>query len=248
MKRSQLNALAGVGILLSGLLFTSCKKSVFENTQPETARVMAINLAPERMVAVGISGNLLGYAPLAFNSYTGGYLPVYPGERTVGSYDHMTNDSLSEGKFNFEAKKYYSLFVVGSGNNYQNVIVHDNIDSLPAGSGQAFVRYINAINGSNDPLVTISSNGTIVISENASFAAVSGFTAVTPGELTISLSEGNSINENRTITVEAKKVYTILLTSGATAGADPQIKFIVNGILEDAADQRNASGRAVSIQ
>lgn len=248
MKKIQLSVIAACGIVFSGLLLMSCKKSHFENTNPETARLMAVNLAPERTVSVTLSGNLLGYSQLAFNSYTGGYLSVYPGERSVQSFDDMVDDSLSRTVFNFEANKYYSLFVVGSGNNYQNVIAHDNIDSLSATSGQAYVRYINAINGSNNPLVTFSSNGNNVVNENAAFASISNFTAVTPGELTIAVSEGTSIQESRTITVEAKKVYTILLTSGATAGSDPQIKFIVNGVLDDDASQRNASGRAVSIQ
>ncbi len=246
MKRFQLIAMATGGLILGSLVFTSCKKELFDNDQPDTAKLMAFNLVPERTVAIGLSGNYLGHAPLAFNSYTGGYLSVFPGERTVESFDQMTGDSLASKDFTFDAKKYYSVFVTGSSGNYSNVIVHDNIDSLSGTSGKAYVRYINAINESTNPVVTISSGGTNVVNENAAFTNVSEFAAVDPGEITIAVSEGSSIQESRTITVNAKGVYTILLTSGATAGSDPQIKFITNGILDDDAASRNSSGRSVN--
>jgi hypothetical protein len=249
MKNFQLKAIAAGGLILGSLIFTSCKKSAFENDpQPDTAKLMAFNLVPERTVVIGLSGNYLGHSPLAFNSYTGGYLSVFPGERTVESFDQMTGDSLSKNDFTFDAKKYYSVFVTGSTGSYRNVIVNDNIDSLSGTSGKAYVRYINAINESTNPAVTISSGGTNVVNENSGFANVSEFTAVDPGEITIAVNEGSSIQESRTITVSAKGVYTVLLTSGASAGSDPQIKFILNGVLDDDAASRNSSGRAVTIQ
>jgi predicted alpha/beta hydrolase family esterase len=91
--------------------------------------------------------------------------------------------------------------------------------------------------------VTITSGGTPA-SNNAAFASVSEFTAVNPGDVTIAVSEG-SINASRTITVEQKKVYTVLLVSGASTADPAQIKFISNGTLDDEAGQRSVSSAQI---
>ncbi|MEI9909302.1 MAG: DUF4397 domain-containing protein [Bacteroidota bacterium] len=250
MKKNHLNVFAISGILLMGILFTACKKSNFENTNPEVAGLMAFNLAPDQSVAIGISGNALTSSPLGFTSYTGGYLGIYPGNRTVESYNYASGDSIATASYDFTAKKYYSLFVVGSNDNYQNVIVNDNFDSLSSSSGQAYIRYINAINGSASPQVTITANGTNVVNSNAAFAGISEFVAVAPGPVAITVNEGSTVNANRTITVEQKKVYTVLLASGATSADPAQIKYVVNGTLEDEAvsGQRISSAQVVNIK
>jgi hypothetical protein len=96
------------------------------------------------------------------------------------------------------------------------------------------VRYVNAIPDSTKPLVTISSGGTNVIINNAAYATVSDFTAITPGDISITVNNESTFNVNRTISLESGKVYTILLT-GIPAQTDTtktvQIKFISNGIV-----------------
>jgi len=44
-------------------------------------------------------------------------------------------------------------------NNYKNVIVADNLDSLPTLTGNAFVGYVNAIPDSSGQTITINANG-----------------------------------------------------------------------------------------
>lgn len=247
MKKIQLISFGLGGILLAGVLFTSCKKSNFNTENPDVAGLMAFNLSPDKTVVVGLSNNLLTNSPLAFTNYTGGYLRIYPGERTLVSYDYNTEDSLASTTYIFEAKKYYSAFVVGADDAYQNVIVHDNFDSLSGSSGNAYIRYINAIPGSANASVTITAGGTPVNS-NAAFASVSEFTAVTPGNVTIAVSEGSNINASRTIATEQKKVYTVLLVPGANTTDPAQIKFIVNGTLDDESGQRvSSSARTANI-
>jgi hypothetical protein len=247
MKRFNLNALAISGVLLTGLLFSACKKSTFENNDPDVAGLMAFNLAPDKSVEIGISGNALTNGPLAFTSYTGAYLRIYPGTRPFESYDYANGDSLDVTNFEFEPNKYYSAFVVGSAGNYQNVVVNDNLDTLTS-SGPAYVRYVNAINGTTNPAVTITSGGTNVVNSNAAFASVSDFVAIEPGAATITVNEG-SVNATRTITLEQKNVYTILLVSGATSADPAQIKFIVNGSLTDESGQRiSGSAQAVIVK
>ncbi|MBC7947953.1 MAG: DUF4397 domain-containing protein [Chitinophagaceae bacterium] len=245
MKRNHLNAFAIGAVLFAGLTFTACKKSTFENNNPEVAGLMAVNLAFDKSIAIGINGNALTNNPLEFTNFTGGYLGVFPGTRSVDTYAYPSGDSLATASYEFEAKKYYSLFVVGANNAYQNVIVKDNFDSLSASSGKAYVRYINAINGSVNPTITVSSGGSNVINGQASFAVVSDFVAVAPGESTITVTDGTSVNLNRSVTFEDKKVYTILLTSGATSAEPAQIKYVVNGVLDEETGQRTISSAQV---
>jgi hypothetical protein len=243
MKNIYFSAMAMGGILLAGVLFTGCKKSTVDNNNPssQVAGLMAFNLIPGKTVSLTIGGNTLGGSPLAFNGYTGVYLSIYPGTRTVQSFDYSSNNSLASASDSFEVNKFYSVFVVGTSGAYQNVIVNDNFDSLSSSSGQAYIRYINAINGSTNPVVIVSANGSEVVNTNAAFGGVSNFVAINPGSTTITVNDGSTVNVNRTITTEAKKVYTVLLTPGATNTDPAQIKYIVNGTLNDASGQRVSS-------
>src|SRR6266496_170153 len=116
MKKFYFNLFAICGILLSGVLFTACKKSSVNdnNTNSQVAGLMAFNLAPDKTVAIAIGGNTLPGSPLAFNSYTGTYLLVYPGNRTIESFDYSSNISLASASDSFEVNKYYSVFVIGT--------------------------------------------------------------------------------------------------------------------------------------
>jgi hypothetical protein len=241
----RLSVLAG-GVLALGL-FSACNKNDHNDSDVPVSGLMAFNLAPDvQQAGVALSGAVISNF-LGFNSYTGGYISIYSGNRTVESYSN-SGGTLATAPYGFEANKYYSLFVVGANNNYRNVIVTDNIDSLPA-TGQAFVRYINAIPDSSRPAVTISAGGSNVVNDNAAFASVSDFVAVTPGEVSISVSNGGTIDASRTITLEQRKVYTVLLSGIAgSANADSvQIKYIQNGTVdENAGRSASASGRSAN--
>lgn len=228
-----------VAIVVSGLLFTSClKDNDGDNTNIPAAGLMAFNLAPDQSsLVIQLSGNTLTNAPLAYQSFTGVYQNVYTGNRPVSAFDYPNPTPLVTSSHNFELNKYYSLFVVGVDSNYRNVITTDNFDSLSASSGKAFVRYINAITDSvNAAHVTITSNGTAVADHNATYTSVSEFAAVNPGEINIAVKSSNGVDVNRTISVEAKKVYTILLSGipGETnENSKVQIRFVQNGTLTD---------------
>ena len=130
---------------------------------------------------------------------------------------------------------YYSVFVVGANGSYKNVIAKDNLDSLSSTTGEAFVRYVNAIaDSTKQPLVTISSNGTDLFNTNAPFTTVSDFKGIMPGAVSVNVSNESDINSSRTITVEQGKIYTILLVGipGQTDSTKAvQIKFIQNGVV-----------------
>ena len=136
--------------------------------------------------------------------------------------------------YNFETNKYYSLFIVGANGNYRNVVTNDNFDSLSSTTGNAYVRYINAIPDSTHPKVTITTNGTTLADVDAPFTAVSDFISTTPGEIKVAINNDSTINANRTITLEQGKVYTVLLV-GIPGAADTtktvQIKYVLNGSL-----------------
>lgn len=219
-------------------LLSSCSKTSDNNqNNQQVSGLMAFNLSPDKQagLVVALSNNSITQSPLTYTNYTGGYINIYPGSRTVQAYDYNnTNTAITNSTFNFDNNKYYSLFVVGADTSFRNIIAEDRFDSLSSTNGKAYVRYINAIPDSINPKVTIAANGTNVVSENAHYTTVSQFVAITPGQVTVTIDNGSSISATRTITLEQQKVYTILLV-GKTGTIDPtktvQIKFIANGSL-----------------
>lgn len=243
--RKKLTAFSAV--LLFVIFFSSCMKNSNNNPETPVAGLIAFNLAPQQ-TAVGfqLSGNNLTNTALTYTSYTGGYLGIHTGTRTIAAIDVNTNSLLSSLDYTFEKGKYYSLFLVGD-TTYQNIVVNDNIDSLSGTNGKAYIRYINAIADASTPTANISENGNSLISENAAFKNVSAFVAATPGPINISINNNSNIQANRTITLEERKVYTALLLGvpGSTDSVKSvQIRYIENGTLS--ADTTGAGFSQVS--
>jgi hypothetical protein len=217
------------------LLFAACKKDDTPQPAIHVAGLMAFNLAPDQAaVSFSLSGNNLGTSALAYNSYTGAYLPVYTGSREIRAFDNNSGNTLALATGNFVDSMYYSAFLIGANGHYRNVLVQDNFDSLAVIAGKAYVRYINAIaDSAATPLVTLMATGGEPITANAAFGVVSAFKPVNAGELTVTVSN-DSINASRVITLEENKVYTLLL-AGLPGAADTtktvQVKFITNGTL-----------------
>ncbi|HRN57217.1 MAG TPA: DUF4397 domain-containing protein [Agriterribacter sp.] len=235
------------GALCTMAVFASCLKTN-DNNNPGTpvAALMAFNLSPDKSaIGIALSGNNLTHTPLAYTNYTGGYANIYPGTRSVEAYDAGSGTVFTASDFTFNEGQYYSLFVVGADSAYHNVVVNDALDSLLPASGKAFIRYINAIPGSGQPLVTVSDNAHSVISENAAFTSVSNFVAINPGNANIAVNDNNGIQATRSVALEERKVYTILFAGipGATDTTQSvQIRYIENGTLsEDTASQEDVS-------
>jgi hypothetical protein len=227
--------LGSILILTSIILLASCNKETVGNSNSnDYAGLLAFNLAPDKTVGFAIAAASFTNAPLAFTNYTGGYQPVYPGGRTVSAYDFPIGTTIASKENNFVAGKYYSVYLVGRNGNYQTIISDDNTDSLNAGSGNAYIRYINAITDSSNPVVRIATRESEAINEPAAFGALSAFKQIAAIDVNISVNNGSTINSSRTITAEANKVYTVLLVGvPGSAGADSvQIKFIQNGSLQ----------------
>ena len=185
------NFLSLTAVFMAALVFASCKKDKDENTQPPAAAVMAFNLVPDKPATiVTLDGNSLTQVPLAYTSYTGTYFPVFPGSRNVEAVDASTGAPLANASQVFEVNKYYSVFTLGSNGAYRNVIVEDELDSIPATTGNAFVRFVNGLADSSSAAVSIKAN-TNAIDENASYGHVSPFSGVAPGNLTVSVSNEN---------------------------------------------------------
>ena len=205
------------------------------NNNTPVSGLMAFNLAPDKaFIGIALSGSNLTNEPLAYTNFTGTYQRIYTGSREVESYDNTSDSTISTVNYNFEANKYYSLFVTGINGVYSNIVTHDNFDSLSATSGKAYIRYINAIPDSTKPVVAITSNGNNVINTPAAFSSVSDFAAADPGEATVTVKNNSTIDANRIISLEEGKVYTVLLVGmpGATDTTKAvQIKYILNGSL-----------------
>lgn len=234
MKRNKIPLTAFV---LIAFLLSACKKNLDTGKSQPAAGLMAVNLVADKDgVGVSLSNNNFTNSPLNYTNYTGGYNAVYIGNRDVVSYDFYSGIQLASKTQLFEDSSYYSLFIVGVNNKYSNVIVKDNLDSLPSGTGEAYVRYVNAIPDTTiQPLVTISANGTDLFNSNVPFTTVSDFKAVTPGDVSVAVDNGDStVNASRNITLEGGKIYTVLLFGipGATDTTKAvQIKYILNGTI-----------------
>jgi len=88
-----------------------------------------------------------------------------------------------------------------------------------------------------------------VVNAPAPYASVSGFTAVNAGDVSVHVSNGSTIDATRTITLEQRKVYTVLLTGvpGGTGDRAVQIKFISNGTVDsETGRSASASGRSTN--
>lgn len=221
-------------LFLGAASFSSCLKDNGDNSQTPAAGLMAFNLSPNASsIGFALSGNSLTNTPLSYTNYTGGYLGVYSGARSIVAFDASTGNTLASSDYTFDQDKYYSLFLVGD-TVYQNIVVKDNIDTLPGVSGVAYVRYINAIDGLENPMVKISQGGNDVVNNAAAFGSVSDFAAVTPGQFTINISSNDVPQAERAITAEERKVYTALLIGKPDASDTAKtirIKYIENGTL-----------------
>lgn len=253
MKKSLMNLRLLSVVALGLVIFASCKKN--NNDVPETpaSGLMAFNMVPDKQgVSITLSGNPITNQPLAYTSYTGGYLPVYTGDRQAVVYDALSGNQLSAAAMNFEQDKYYSLFAVGYGNYHKTYIVHDAIDSLSGSSGKAYVRFINGVADSiSTSNIKIAAGANTVVDEMATLGMVDAFTEVDPGDITITLNstENTAINASRTITVEQKKVYTILLVGvpGSTDDSQKvQIRYVENGTLSGDTTANNGVSRSQS--
>lgn len=223
-------------LLFAGTLFiglSSCSKN--DDNNPQVAGLMAFNLSIDQpLVGIALSGNQLA-APLPYTNYTGGYLGIYPGQRSVVSFDSNTGSSLATITGSFSPGKYYSVFVTGSNGTYQNILVDDRLDSLKGKAGESYIRYVNAITDSTHPQVTIANADSVMINTRAGYGAVSDFSSLPSGEVTITVSNGNQISHGRAISLEERKVYTVLLLgnfkSEQTGPDSLQIRYVENGIV-----------------
>ncbi len=221
-----------IGLVLVGVL-AACKKDN-DNTDTQVAGLMAFHLAPDQpTVGINLSGNTLPGSPYSYQGYTGYYANIFPCNRTIDSYGGSST-TLATSSYNFMEGEYYSLFVVGANGVYRNIVVEDDYDSLTATSGRAYLRYINAIPDSAIASVDIGEPGGN-LNFMVPYGEVSEFQSVTAGSVTISIGANSIQDTTRTITLEEKKAYTILLT-GRRDATEPdqqvQIRFIENGRIE----------------
>lgn len=243
------NILSLTLLAVGATAMVSCSKLDNDNNQnTPVAGLMAFNLAPDQQALVlTLNGNSLTNFPLPYTNYTGGYVSVYPGNRTFQAFSSsgISSEPLASATATFDPDKYYSAFTIGADSNYRNVVVHDDFDSLPA-EGKAYIRYVNAIIDSTKPLtVVISANGSAVVNQPAVYASVSQFVAVTAGQVNIDINNNGGVDTDRSITLEQNKVYTVLLTGepGKTPATD-QIKFITNGILKEEPATNSGTARS----
>jgi hypothetical protein len=241
-----------LSVLSAGILVSSCNKlDDGDDGQAAVSGLMGFNLAVDQQAIVTtLNGNSLSNAPLSYGNYTGTYVAVYSGNRNIRSFSANGGAELATKDVILDTNMYYSTFLLGVNNNYSQLVVHDDFEGMSSTTGKAYLRYIQAIPGANPVNVLMEAGGTPVFDDLAAFGSVTEFASVDPGDLDITLSNGSNIDTSRTISLEAKKVYTVLLMGQPDATDEekrPQVKFILNGTLPEDGGRPAApeAGRAI---
>jgi len=243
--------LAASAALLCVIVFPGCSDDDDDDIHvPPVAGLMTLNLAPDQAaVDITLSGNLLPGSPLPYLGYSGVYLNVYAAERPVRTYSYLSGAEIAAATHDFMQDQYYSLFVMGANDHYRNLVVMDNFDSLAnaAASGNAYLRFVNAIPDSSKPAVTITKGDSAYIEAPAAFGTVSGFAAIPPGEVSIR-AFSSTVDLSRNITLEQSRIYTVLLTGvpGAADDTRTQIRYVVNGMLTEEPGKQDSAAVANS--
>lgn len=220
-------AMLGV-VLLGGLFLIACNKD-HDNDHPNVpvAGIMAFNLAPDQSnIGIDLSGGGFIIAPIYYQSYTGGYLAAWPGQRNVRSYNYWNGTLLASSTAQLDTTQYYSIFVMGAKGNYRNVVTKDNVDSLQTDKGTALVRYVNAV---PDSAALQINNGHG--DQQLAFGGVSDFAAASAGNFTLNVSSSAGVSTSRTVSLTEGNIYTFLLSGipNAKDSTAVQIKYIING-------------------
>lgn len=228
-------------VVLAGISMVACSKtgdySNQGNGNGNAAGLMVFNLSDKNSVNISLSGSNLLTQSLGYSIYTGGYLSVGAGTYSIRSYDAAGGGTtLAEKTDSFATGRYYTLVAAGAAGTYRNVLVRDNYDNLQANSGKAYVRFVNAVPDSAAPVVTVSAAGQVIATDPAAgFGKVSEFVAVSDGAVTVSASNGGTIQTNLNFTTKSPEVYTVLL-KGIPGSSDTTRKvgfsYIRNGSLQ----------------
>lgn len=235
MKKQTISS-AGIGMLLAvflvaSILFSSCKKD--KPVHQPAAGLMVYNLAPDQNgIGIAVDGNSLFNVPLFYLNYSGSYQALYTGNRTLQSFEFGSQNILATTQASLADSGYYSMFVVGQNGSYQNIFLEDRLDSLPTNTGNAFVRYINAVTGDQQHDVNISEGANLIFNESSLIGHVSDFREVTPGDVNVAISSEGITDTARTINLAENGIYTVLI-SGIPGATDTttaiKIKYIQNG-------------------
>jgi len=235
-------------ILVLGLLgllvtFTSCSSDDDARIDPDDlAGLMAMNMiVDQEAVGVSLSGSHVGNFP--FRGYTGGYVNIFPGNRSADAFSVYNRNTLATISFTYEPGKYYSLFMIGLKENYENIVVEDNLNDLKSEEGMAYIRYINGIATDKNPELTVSAKEEL-FSEEAVYGEVSSFEKIPAGELIFNLTDGDEIDAERTVKLEEGRVYTFLLVGNPDnrdGTKEVQIRYIENGWLTEDIDSEKAA-------
>lgn len=237
MKKMILNTRSVLAIGLVGLLtiFTACSKND-NKVQPniDVAGFMAFNLVTDvQGVGVELSGNQVGPI-MPYMGYTGGYVKAFPGERSTDAFAGESHNTLASDTYNYKANQFYSLFVIGTEGDYENVIVNDGLDTLDAQEGKSYFRFINALSNKAELTIKVANDTAEVFSEEADYGVISPFAALDSGSVTVSIEGDNNITKEREVNLEGQKVYTFLIVGDSDSEEtekEVQIRYIENGTL-----------------
>lgn len=222
-------------VAMSAILFISCKKNRVEEPQP-AAGLMVYNLIPD-LPGVGFAIDGINFLPppVTYGGYSGPYRAVFPGNRNLETYDIRNSNTLAASPVSLRDSGFYSLFAMGANESYRNVFVEDNLQSIPSGTGNAFVRFVNGIPDSSESNVLVYSGADEVVNTSMKYSNVTGFQPVTPGDVSVNVvSADHLIDASRTVSLKKDGIYTFLLMGIPTAvdtAQEVKITYVQNALV-----------------
>jgi hypothetical protein len=126
------------------------------NVEPvEVAYVSLYNASPNSPdLDIVVDNRLINVYPLDYTEHTG-YLRFFTGERNLKFRPYSASNVLVDTLFNLEPNNAYSIFLLGTYENAEALLLNDNTDA-PA-EGNAKVRFINL--SPDAPAVNLQADG-----------------------------------------------------------------------------------------
>jgi hypothetical protein len=168
------------------------------------------------------------------------YLPLAPGTYKIEvrpARAPSTAPAEAQLSLTVEAGRAYSVCVWGEGTTVSAMVLNDQLDRPPA--GQAKVRAINAITGSDGQPIDLVGAGGAVIADGVAPASASDYVAVPAGTSGLSVKAAGTTLDTAGTTLKGGSVYSVAVIG--RAGRDDELL-----VIDDAAGAANAPAGGVA--
>lgn len=208
--------LTGTAILTFATLITSCKKNDVDESG--SANVKVVNAAPSSSAqSFFLANNTVVDGGLDFGDATD-YIAANSGKNLEAQFRNAgTTTAYGTGKFDLDNGHYYTVYLVGDGQNSRVKLFEDDLSS-PA-SGQAKVKFIH-LSDAAPANIDIKNGAGENLAVNLARDNSSAYLNVAPGILRLQVTATGSPTSIANFDLSAftaGKIYTVYVTGSSTA-------------------------------